>query len=265
MKLIKPYPLIRGLKKALPYILSGLSVAGVAATAIFSSKATAKALAIAEKNQLTEKGEIFKQTWKCYIPVALTAIATAACILGNGVISRKKQMSLIAAYSLLAKNYKQYRDEVKELYGEEADKKVISTIAIQHVPKEHAVFQPGLASTSCLDWGANDDETPHLFYDSFSERYFTSTVSQVLQAEIGLNRDLSICGFVSLNDFYVLLGIDEIDGGNEVGWCVCDGYTFLDFHHYRALLEESPDGENFEAYVIDADWPPMTEEELDNL
>ena len=262
---MKPYPLIRGLKKALPYILSGLSVAGVVATAVFSSKATVKALEVKEQKQLTTKEDLIKQSWKYYIPAALTVLATAACIIGNGVVSRKKQMSLIAAYTLMAKNYKQYRNEVKELYGEEVDKKVISAIAIQKVPKEHAVFQPGLTNIACLDWGANDEETEHLFYDSIGQTYFTSTISQVLQAEIGLNRDFELGGFVSLNDFHNFLGIEEVPGGNEVGWCVCDGYQFIDFIHYRVVLDESPDGEHFEAYVIDSEFEPMTEEELENL
>ena len=99
-------PFLRKLKKAAPYILSGLSIVGVAATAVMSAKATAKALEQAEERD---------DTWKCYIPTALVAIATCAVIIGNGVINRKRQASLMSAYALLASQYKRYKDKAVEV------------------------------------------------------------------------------------------------------------------------------------------------------
>lgn len=251
-------PFLRSIKKASPIILSALSVIGVAATAVLSAKATVKAL---EKTENEDAAD----AWKCYIPTALVAIATAACIIGNGVLNRKQQASLLSAYALMERSYRQYRNKTVELYGEDADKKIICSLAVETPKKGTVIIHPGLTSTSTLDWGNDDEEIHHLFWDSFSERYFTSTISRVLQAEIAVNRcmNLSCGGFVTVNDFYNFLGLEPITGGDEIGWSVCDCYTFLDFDHYVTKLEDSPDGVNLEALVIDYQWLPQTADELD--
>lgn len=252
--------LVRKAKKALPYVLSGLSIAGVVLTGIFSAKATAKALEQIDKEDRDD-------TWKCYISTALIAIATAACIIGNGVLNRKKQASLVAAYTLLASNYKKYREKVKEEIGEEEEHKIASdsriSSNIEQAKKDNVVWAPSLTGSSTLDWGSDEDEVSHLFYDAFGKRFFTSTISRVLQAEIAVNRNMALGGWVSINDFYEFLGIEKIkNGGDEIGWCVCDGYTYLDFDHYKAQVEDTESGDNLEAYVIDYIWIPETEEAL---
>ena len=266
--------IVRKLKKAAPYILSGLSAVGVVATAIFSAKATVKALSVVNDKKLTEKEEIVAATWKLYIPTALTAIATAACIISNTVFTKQQMASLASAYALLHQNYKKYRDKVKDIYGVEGDRKVMAATVAENRPiidvevsKSPSVLSPGFLSNTCLDWGTDEEEVKHLFYDGFTGKIFTSTISKVLQAEIALNRDLNIGGFVSLNLFYDYLGLDPITGGDELGWCICDGYTFLDFNHFKSKLEDVvPEGcEPLEALVIEYDWIPMTESQIDEL
>ena len=246
-------PVLHKLKKATPFILSGLSVIGVAATAILSAKATVKAL---------EKTETEDDAWKCYIPTALVAIATAACIIGNGVFNRKQQASLIAAYTVLEQSYKRYRSKTKELYGEDANKKIMNAIAVDKTKDAGPILNPGLLGDTTLDWGVDDEETKHLFYDSFTHKYFESTISRVLQAEIAVNRNLALGGWVSFNDFYDFLGLEHINGGDEIGWCVCDSYYFMDFSHYPTQVEETQDGVPLTALVIDYEWLPETEEGL---
>lgn len=243
---IKPF--LRKLKKAAPYILSGLSVVGVVATAVLSAKNTVKAL-----EQADERDDV----WKCYIPTALTAIATAAIIIGNGVLNHKQQASLISAYTVLASTYKKYRDKTKELCGVETDRQIMQAIAVEQ-SKPIVTSRPGLVSTSTLEWGVDKEETEHLFFDRFSERYFTSTINKVLQAEINLSNDFSLGGWVSINDFYELLGLDKVDGGDEVGWCVCEGISFIEFDHYTELIEDPRTDESLEALVIDYIWQPNT-------
>lgn len=236
-------PILRKAKKALPAVMTVLSVAGVVATAVLSAKATAKAL---------EQVETRDDAWKCYIPTALVALATAAVIIGNGVLNRKAQMSLISAYTVMSTSYKQYREKVREELGEDTDKKIIQEIAVENAKTNHQIYQPGLFGSSTLEWGSDDEEVQHLFYDTFSGRYFTASKSRVLQAEIAVNRDLSLGGFVSANDFYGFLGIEKLEGCDEVGWCVCDGYYFLDFDHSTVQLEDPIEG-CLEALIIDYD------------
>lgn len=247
-------PILRKAKKALPAVMTVLSVAGVAATAILSAKATIKAL---------EQVETRDDAWKCYIPTALVAVATASVIIGNGIMNRKAQASLMSAYAVMSASYKQYRQTVRKELGDETDKQIIQKIAVEQAKSEHCIIQQNLIPTT-TEWGSDDEEVLHLFYDSFSERYFTASKSRVYQAEIAVNRNLALGGFVSANNFYEYLGIDTVDGGDAVGWCVCDGYYYLDFNHYTAQLEEPIDG-NLEALIIDYEWNPETAEYLENL
>ena len=255
--------ILRPIKRHLPLILSIAGAVGTVATAILSAHGTIKAIAEIdseeiEKKRTLERDELIKAAWKCYIPTALTAIATAACILGSGAVSRKQQASLIGAYTLLAGSYKKYREKVREVYGAEADAKILSTMQhVEHTKSDQTMFTPGaIGESTTLDWGDDDDEVQHLFYDTVGGRYFTSTKSKVYQAEIALNHNLCLGGWVSLNDFYEFLGLETVTGGDEIGWCVCDSYYFMEFNHYRTRLTESPDGEHWDAYIIDYEWIP---------
>lgn len=252
-------PVLHKLKKAAPFILSGLSVIGVAATAILSAKATAKALELPEDSN---------EAWKYYIPTALTAIATAACIIGNGIFNRKQQASLMAAYAVLEQSYKRYRDKTKEVCGEESDKKIISSMAIEKVSDDHCIEHVGLCRVTTADWGTDDEEVKHIFYEAFSGRLFESSISKVLQAELAVSNDMADGGFVSINQFYEYLGLSQIEGGDLIGWCVCDGYYYIEFNHYKSSLEVASDGgdvQKMEALVIDYMWLPETEDALMEL
>lgn len=83
----------------------------------------------------------------------------------------------------------------------------------------------GFASSSSLEF-EDADEEPRLFYDSFSNRYFQATFSQVLQAEYHLNRNFALMGgFVPLNMFYEFLGIEPKQDFAGLGWWVDDGLS----------------------------------------
>jgi len=242
-------PFLRKLKKATPIVFSVVSIAGVFATGILSAKATVKALEQVDKHE---------DAWKCYIPAALTAIVTAACIIGNAVFNKRQQASFMSAYALLANSYRQYREKTRELYGEDADRKIRQAIRVEQ-PKKVEVRRSGLITCSTLDWGTDDEEVKHLFYDTYSNRYFESTISKVLQAEINIGNDFSLGGWVCMNDFYDQLGLEHVDGGDEVGWCVCDDLYFIEFDHRKELIEDTIYGDYIEALVIDYVWPPNTE------
>jgi len=245
--------MLKGLKKAAPAILTGLSVVGVVLTSVMTAKCTIKAL------EQTEKKD---DAWKCYIPAALTAIATAACIIGNGVLNRKQMASLLAAYGLLSTQYKDYIEKNKELMGEDAHKQIMSELAVEKVNPENVVQIPGIFKTTVLDWGTDEQETKHLFCDAFAKRYFESSISRVMQAEMALIHDMSLGAFVTINDFYERIGISPIEGGDEIGWCVNDGYQVMEFDHYMAKVDDgSEDG--LEVLVIDYVYIPETEEEID--
>lgn len=257
------------LKKASPTVLTCIGAVGVVATAVLAVKATPKALELVKadsrKNHdgdphAATKMEAVKSCWKCYIPATITGTATIACIFGANVLNKRQQASLASAYALVSRQYGDYKRKVKEIAGEETHKKIMESLAAEKVDKNHVVTAQNIFGNSSLEFEGADEEE-RLFYDSFSERYFTSTISKVLQAEYHLNRNFSLNGGeIPLNHFYDLLGIDEIPEGSTIGWFANDEMTWIDFNHTRAMVDDGLNGE-VECYIIEMVYTPGTYED----
>ena len=266
MKKVKKLSLSRvkvALRRSCPTVLTCIGAVGAVATVVLAVKATPKACtAIMEdsaKNHdgdsnAATKSEMVKSAWKYYVPAAITGVASLTCIFGANVLNRRQQASLASAYALLNHSYADYKRKVKELYGQEAHDKVLESLSVEKVDKNHYIYSTGLYRTSSLDFeGAEEDE--RLFYDSFSERYFTSTIGKVLQAEYHVNRNfiLGAGGVISVNDFYEMLGINKIEGGDSIGWEINDEMYWIDFDHVKTTLDDG-----MECWIIDMVYTPET-------
>lgn len=247
------------LHKASPTILSVAAAAGVVATALIAVRSTPKAMKLLEKKtdekEKITKLEIAKTVAPTYIPSAIVCFSTIACIFGANLINTKYQAALISAYTMVSNSYKEYRKKVKELYGEEAHEKVVNSIVNEKCSDTHIIC-PGFVSDSTLDFEeGKEPEVVRQFYDAFSDRYFESTISKVIQAEYHLNRNFMFSGIISLNEFYDFLGLEKIQGGDELRWASGDGDIFwIDFNHYKCELEDG-----MEVFVIDMVFEPSTE------
>lgn len=262
---------VRALKRASPTMLSCFSAAGVVATVVLAVRATPKALRLIEAAEdhrhdddpdftgspLTPM-EVVKTTWKCYIPAAAMGAATIFCIFGANALNRKQQASLMSAYALVSRQFRDYKGKVKELYGKEAHERIMQSLAVEKAQKTHLIA-PNIVNTSSLDFKGADEEE-RLFYDIFSDRYFQSTISRVLQAEYHVNRNFALMGgFVPLNQFYEFLGIEPKKEFSEFGWWVDDELYWIDFGHTRAMVDDGLNGE-VECWIIEMDWLPTDKE-----
>ena len=138
----------------------------------------------------------------------------------------------------------------KELYGEEAHQKIMKALAVEKA-KDVPIYAPNLIGCSNLEFEGADEEE-RLFFDSFSNRYFQSTISRVLQAEYYLNRNFTMGMIPSLNDFYDLLGLEHTKIGDNIGWTNSDGSCYwIDFNHYKATIDGT-----MECWVIDSVFLP---------
>lgn len=240
-----------GLRRSSPTILTALGLVGVVGTAVMAVRATPKALKLikAKKDELeTDKltpMELVQTTWRCYIPSALIGVGTITCSVGIGVMDKRNQAALTSAYTMLNESYKQYRQAAKKVYGEDADNKIHTEMAKD-------------AKVASSDWGYqvyNMDMDPAseqlLFYDLTSKKYFTTTMAAVLNAQYHVNRNLSLRGDCSLNEYLSFLGVDGVDKGDEVGWDISymveelESY-WLDFDNYKTILEDG-----LECIIID--------------
>lgn len=235
-------------------VCSAVAVLGVVGTAVSAVIATPKAIDILEKTE-QKKGESLdisekvRAAWKVYIPTAVIGLSTAACIIGASVLGRKAQISAAGAYMAAANAYEQYKLKNIEANGLDAHHNVLDALAAEK--SSGAIISAyDFCGRSCLDFGDDDEEA--LFYDVFSERYFTSTVNRVLQAEYHFNRNFVLRGEACINEFYEFLGIKPIDDGNCYGYSIDDGLMWIDFDHHKTALEDG-----LEARVIDIPWAPQ--------
>lgn len=246
-----------GFKKAAPMILTCIGAVGVVATAVLSIKATPKALESIKEKEAEKQDELtlpekIQISWRYYIPAGLCAIGTITCIFGANAVNMYQQASLISAYAFIDQSFKRYKNSVKDIYGEEGHEKVLNHIMVEESEK------PGIYNGIMggrFDFGETDDEE-HLFYDAFSNRYFTSTFADVLLAELHTNRNFAIGGGVSLKTFYDFLGLDTPKGFENLYLSMCDGYQFIDFIHSKHCIDDGDEREPVECWCIEMIFEP---------
>ena len=226
----KPNKFYARVKRGAPTIFTVLSVAGVIATGILSARAANKTRNTEESEKSTVNN--FKEGWKNYIPAIAVGGVTIVCSISSNVLNRHQRVALVSAYTLASKSYEDYKRKTKELYGEEAHQKIMESLAAEKAEDVY-ISTADFAGSSSLAWDDRSVEEKRTFYDSYSRRYFESTVCQVLEAEYHLNRNRCLGMDVTVNDFYEFLGIKPIKGGDKIGWWWSDEIYWIDFIHHR--------------------------------
>ena len=248
------------LKRNAPTILTTIGGVGVIVTAVLAAKATPKATRLLDEAR-EEKGEDLTKTemviaaGPAYIPSALVGASTIACIFGANVLNKRHQAALLSAYALVDSSYKEYRDKLKELYGEEAHQNVVEAIAVEKAEEMYvsgSYFATGCDLTS-------DERTGDqvLFYDEFSNRYFESTIEQVMNAEYHLNRNYTLRGYAVLNELYEFLGLEPTEYGSIMGWAPLDeGMYWIEFNHRHVV-----DDDGLDYYILEMPFEPCIDYE----
>lgn len=209
-----------GVTKHSPEILIGLGVAGLLGTTILAVRETPKVLKLLDKKKeeldvekLSVKDTV-KTVWKNYIPCAVLAVTSVACIVGASNISARRNAALAAAYAIGNKAFSDYKEEVINLLGEEKEKEIKEKVADRHL-KENPVASKEVIIT---------DNNEHLCYDEITGRYFKSSQNKIKEAQNVINDRLRDEMWVSLNDLYYELGLPNVRVGDDLGWNVDDGY-----------------------------------------
>ena len=74
-----------------------------------------------------------------------------------------------------------------------------------------------------------------LFYVKQGNHYFKSTIEKVKAAFCRINYQILCDGFVSLNELYNILGLEEITYGEDIGWRIM--YS-ADFELFQIVDEQ---------------------------
>lgn len=202
-----------------PEILTGIGIAGMITTTVLAVKATPKALRLIEEKKQEENvdnltaGETIKATWKCYIPAAVTGIASTACLIGASTVSARRTAALATAYKLSETALTEYREKVVETVGEKKEQ-----IIREKIDKDRVENNPVSTREVIITAKGNT-----LCYDAISGRYFKSDIDQIKKSINILNRRLLTEMYISLNELYDELDLDHIGVGNDLGWNIDDG------------------------------------------
>ena len=245
----------RFIKRNAATILTCVGGVGVVSTTVLAVKATPKALylieeAKKEKGEELTKGEVVKVAWKPYIPTAVAGVSTLVCIFGANVLNKRHQAALVSAYAMIDSSFKEYKQKLKELYGEEAHEKIVEALAVEKAEKMYH-------SANYLGTGCNlsDDDrcgAPVLFYDEHSNRYFEAPIEQVLSSIYHLNRNYILRGYCYLNELYEFLGLEGTDYGSVLGWAPYDeGEYWIEFNFKRVVLDDG-----LEVYILEMPFEP---------
>ena len=206
-----------------------------------STAATPKAIEVL--NQQDEELTTFEKMivlTPVYFPTILMGTATIGCILGANVINKKNQAMLVSAYSYLDSSFKEYKDKVKDIFGEEGETRVREEIA----------------KDKYIDQNIPESKDTKLFFDEFSGRYFESTLYDLQNAVYNINRLYALHGSVSINELYKRLNLPPTDFGEVLGWSAYKdwenlGYAWIDI---KWELMTMPD--DLECYAISFDIAP---------
>lgn len=239
-------------KRHSPEILTGIGIAGMITTTIMAVRATPKALTLIGEREVDEdrklsKREVVKTTWSCYAPAAIVGGVSIACLVGSTSVNLRRNTALAAAYSCAESALREYQEKVVEVVGEKKEQTIRDAVAKERIEK-HPVSDGQILYT-----GRGDT----LCYDSWCSRYFKSDIEVIRRAVHDLNDQLRMDNYVSLNEFYDSIGLEEAKVGDMLGWNVGKGYIKLAFSSVLASdLTPFPDTP---CLVIDFQVPPEYE------
>lgn len=264
-------------------ILTGISIAGVAASVVVTAVMAPKAdraikaklkdisgesvtltttsgevyLDTKPKEKLTtaDKLELVKTAAPYYIPTTLLLILTVGTIILNHHVNAKALLGLSATTASIVAN----RDQLRKFIDENPKvKKIADSTKGYFLP-------PKNACETIEETGKGD----RLCFEAYTGRIFRSSEDAVTKAEDKLieqyldEEDNGEFGYASYNDFYYYLGIRQTQFGHEYGWANNEDYFErnepIGFHN--ELIAKDAPGNQFDEPVylimLEDGWQPM--------
>lgn len=196
--------------------------------------------------------EKLKVAGPIYAPVILLGLATIGCMAGAHILDVKKQAAILSAYALLQQDFKAYRQEIRDEYGEEADRKAwiesqkrvkVLEEEVKRLENIKGVCNFGIATIPGL--------------------IFRSDMANVERAMLHFNRNVCLRGWGTLEELYSFLGLpDEVWGfakkedDEDYGWNQYEDEVKFDQGWVDYILDEVTTADGEKAYLIDFVVPP---------
>jgi len=243
-------------RKHSPTILFAAGVVGVVATVVLASRATLKLDEVltdaaedldSVKETLEHSSDRYsdddarKDTTliyvrsairiaKLYAPAVAVGIISIGALTGSHVILSRRNVALTAAYAALEKGFRQYRDRVREAYGDEREAELRYGVCTADIVEEvdgkkvtRTITKPAGASIyarffdeTCSSW------EPNPLHNQLFVQCQQNYANDLLRAR----------GHVFLNEVYDMLGLSRTPAGAIVGWVKSDD-NYIDFGVFR--------------------------------
>lgn len=235
-------------KKYSPEILTIAGTVGVVASVVLIARATLKTQDIIQesksevnyyKNSDLPQKELDRELSRVYVkrtvdivkvytPGGILLIGSLAAMLGATGILKKRNVAAIAAYNALKSQYDSYRQNVIDTEGADKDREYRLGLRDEEVTnpetgEKHIVKKSDPSRYS--RYAKIFDEGNANFNRSWREGNLTFLLAQQKYATQKLNAK----GWLTLNEVYDALGLDETPDGAVVGWVLGEGDNYVDF------------------------------------
>lgn len=219
LKTIKPF-----VAKHEPEILAAMGISGMIFSTFWGVKATIVAVRKLDikkqelqKDKLTA-GEVFKETWKLYLPIVVSTAISVPCIVAGNRVSTRRNAALAAAYTISETALQEYQDKTREIIGPKKEQEIHEAVSKDIIEKSYDKSQILLTG---------DGES--LFHEPISGRYFKSNWNKILKAANELNADAITDPFgqITLTQWYNVIGLDETEMSDDMGWTIMNGTSGL--------------------------------------
>lgn len=163
-----------------------------------------------------------------YLPSALVEGAGIACILGAYGIMKKRAAVLMAAYEAVSTAYLNYRNRVRDEFGEETEEAIYHGKPIRKLSDlpndtDQKKEEPDIVDAiECSGRYQDNMPSPYARFFDENSRLYKKNAEQNLaflrMQQRFFNNRLYTRGFVMLNEVYEALDIPETAAGAIVGW-----------------------------------------------
>ena len=199
------------LSKNSPLILACMGIAGTITTVYNAHQDTIKAEHVKKHTRPRNLKEEIQDTWKCYIPTAISATGTIGCIVGSHYCSSRQREALASAYVISQTTLQKYQEKVIERIGKNKARDLREEVdhEIAEIKAPAAYFASQL--TDAIDTGHGKT----LFYDIPGERFFYSDVNYMDKQVNDLNREVRTEMYFDWNELNYRWGLPFKKFGSE--------------------------------------------------
>lgn len=133
------------------------------------------------------------------------------CIISAQRANNKKITALTTAYELSETARREYMKTVRDKLGDKKAKEIDDDYYHEQAQKN---MPAGPSDRNICVTGHGDQ----LYFDEGSGRFFRASPQWLEKCKVDISHDIFVNNWASVNDFYYILGIPDIEFGNGYGW-----------------------------------------------